>query len=203
MIGIILLPFYILFNLRVNKLITKWLDLFSGITTNNHFKYSLLTIQLLLTLSLYIALFLPQGNMKRILNIVGNYYLGFMIYIGIILLVLFLINFIFRNNINNNICIIEGFILIIFSLFITIYGTINSGIICTTKYEVNVNKKANIKSLNIVMVADLHLGYNKGLKLVKDMVDKINKEKPDIVLIAGDIFDNDYNALDKPDEMVR
>ena len=205
MIGLILLPFYILFNIYLNNKIIKWINLF--ITINNLFKYILLSIQLLLTLSLYIALLLPHGNMKKILNIIGNYYLGIMIYVAITLILLFIINLIFKNSINNsinnNIHIIEGFIAIILVVFITIYGNINSSIIHTTKYEVSINKKSNLKELKIVMVADMHLGYNKGLKLVKDMVSKINKEKPDIVLMAGDTFDNDYDALDRPNLMIK
>lgn len=200
MIGLILLPFYIFFNIFLNKLITKWLVLFVKIN-NTYYKYVLLIIQLLLTLLLYIALILPNSNIKRILSIVGNYYLGLIIYLALILILFFLINIVLKKN--NSIYIIEGFISILLIIFIGIYGTINSEFIHTTKYEISINKKANIKSLNIVMVADLHLGYNKGLKLVKNMVSKINKEKPDIVIIAGDIFDNNYDALDKPNEMVR
>ena len=201
MIGIILLPFYILFNIYLNNRIIKWINLF--INTNNLFKNVLLFIQIFLTLSLYIALLLPHGNMKKILNIIGNYYLGIMIYVVITLILFFIINLVFKKSISNNIHIIEGFIAIIFVIFITIYGNINSSIIHTTKYEVSINKKSNLKELKIVMVADMHLGYNKGLKLVKDMVSKINKEKPDIVLMAGDIFDNDYDALDKPELMIK
>lgn len=201
MIGIILLPFYILFNIYLNNRIIKWINLF--INTNNLFKNVLLFIQIFLTLSLYIALLLPHGYIKKILNIIGNYYLGIMIYVVITLILLFIINLVFKKSINNNIRIIEGFITVIFVIFITIYGNINSSIIHTTKYEVSINKKSNLKELKIVMVADMHLGYNKGLKLVKDMVSKINKEKPDIVLMAGDIFDNDYDALDKPELMIK
>ena len=201
MIGLILLPFYIFFNILVNIIIIKWLGLFIKTNINNIVKYSLLIIQLSLTLSLYIAIILPNGSIKKILSIVGNYYLGLMIYLNIILLLFFLINQLLKKS--NRIHIIEGLITILLITFIGIYGTINSNIIHTTKYEVNINKKSNIKSLKIVMVADLHLGYNKGLKLVKNMVSKINKEKPDIVIIAGDIFDNNYDALDKPNEMIK
>ena len=201
MIGIILLPFYILFNIYLNNKTIKWINLL--ISTNNLFKNVLLFIQIFLTLSLYIELLLPHGYIKKILNIIGNYYLGIMIYVVITLILFFIINLVFKKSINNNIHIIEGFIAIIFVIFITIYGNINSSIIHTTKYEVNINKKSNLKELKIVMVADMHLGYNKGLKLVKDMVSKINKEKPDIVLMAGDIFDNDYDALDKPNLMIK
>lgn len=126
-----------------------------------------------------------------------------MIYTGLILIVLFIFNSIFKDCISNNIIIIEGVISILLLIFIMIYGTINSNILYTTRYKVNINKKCKINQLKIVLIADLHLGYNKGIKLVKKMVKKINDESPDIVLIAGDIFDNDYDAVEKPKEMIK
>lgn len=33
------------------------------------------------------------------------------------------------------------------------------------------------------------------------MVDIINQQNPDIVCIAGDIFDNDYRAVRNPDKI--
>ena len=204
MIGLILLPFYILFNLFVNKLIVKWLNLFIKIESNNLFKYSLLVVQILLSISLYVAFLLPDNYLKRILNIVGNYYLGIMIYLGIIITILILLKFIFRNiNISKKTNIIMGAVVLMFITFITIYGVINSDIIYITRYKVNINKECNIKKLNIVMIADLHIGYNKGYKMVKNMVSIINKENADIVIIAGDIFDNNYDAIDKPKEIIK
>ena len=200
MIGIIVLPFYIIFNLFLNKIIMNWLGLFTKIKN----KYILLSLQMFLTLSLYIAFILPNGLLKRILTIVGNYYLGIMIYTSIILVLLLLLKFIIKKiKVNRITYTIVGFISILLISFITIYGTINSDIIHTTRYEVDINKKCSIENLNIVMIADLHLGYNKGLKMIKNMVKKINKENPDILIIAGDIFDNNYDSLDKPKEMIK
>ena len=47
-------------------------------------------------------------------------------------------------------------------------------------------------------MADFHLGYSVGYKMMEKMEDIINKEDVDLVLIAGDIFDNSYDSLDKP-----
>ena len=203
MLGVIFLPFYILFNIYLNSLIMRLLSLFTKLGSNSYIKYTLLITQLFLSLTLFIAMFIPNGHIKRILNILGNYYLGLMIYTGIVLVLLLILKIVFKGiNISNKCCAVVGIISIILIFFITIYGTINSDIIHTTKYDVNINKKSSIKELNIVMVADLHLGYNKGLSMIMKMVKKINKEKPDIVLIAGDIFDNNYDSLSKPKEMI-
>ena len=56
--------------------------------------------------------------------------------------------------------------------------------------------------MKVVLVADLHLGYNIGVSQITKMVDKINAEDPDLVVIAGDIFDNEYEALEDPDALI-
>jgi predicted MPP superfamily phosphohydrolase len=43
--------------------------------------------------------------------------------------------------------------------------------------------------LKIVAISDLHLGYTIGKKEFEKWVQLINKEEPDLVLIAGDAFD--------------
>ena len=55
--------------------------------------------------------------------------------------------------------------------------------------------------LKIVLVSDLHLGYNIGLRQMEKMVAKINAEKADLVVIAGDIFDNEWEAVQEPARM--
>ncbi|MDO4691808.1 MAG: metallophosphoesterase [Porphyromonadaceae bacterium] len=47
------------------------------------------------------------------------------------------------------------------------------------------------RPLKIVGISDLHLGYTIGRDELAQWVDKINAEQADIILIAGDILDND------------
>ena len=68
-----------------------------------------------------------------------------------------------------------------------------------TPYEVTVDKSAGeLDSLKIVLIADTHFGYNAGTIHAKEIVKKINKQNPDLVCIAGDIFDNEYEAIHEP-----
>jgi predicted MPP superfamily phosphohydrolase len=50
-------------------------------------------------------------------------------------------------------------------------------------------------SLCIVAISDLHLGYGIGRDELTKWIDLINAEKPDMVLIAGDIIDNSIRPL--------
>ncbi len=56
-------------------------------------------------------------------------------------------------------------------------------------------------SMKVVLVADLHMGYSIGTDHIANMVKKINTQDPDVVVIAGDIFDNDYDALEDPEKL--
>ena len=56
--------------------------------------------------------------------------------------------------------------------------------------------------IKVALVADLHLGYNVGNKKMQQMVEQINDMNADLVVIAGDIFDNNYDALDDPDGLI-
>lgn len=62
--------------------------------------------------------------------------------------------------------------------------------------DISVNKNIGERNtLKILAISDLHLGYTIGDSEFKKWVDLINSEKPDIVLIAGDIIDNDVRPL--------
>ena len=43
----------------------------------------------------------------------------------------------------------------------------------------------------------MHMGYSVGEKQIEKMVEAINRQNPDLVCLAGDIFDNDYAAVQK------
>lgn len=51
------------------------------------------------------------------------------------------------------------------------------------------------KAQKIVMISDVHLGYHNRKEEFKRWVQLINNEKPDIVLISGDIIDGNLRPL--------
>lgn len=53
----------------------------------------------------------------------------------------------------------------------------------------------NKSSLRIVALSDMHLGYSIGKSELESWIELINKENPDIVLIAGDILDSSTRPL--------
>lgn len=64
------------------------------------------------------------------------------------------------------------------------------------EYTLQVNKKANgLDSLRVVMVADVHTGYLIDKGILSMYVDRIMEQKPDIILLVGDIIDYDLPPL--------
>lgn len=66
------------------------------------------------------------------------------------------------------------------------------------RVELPITTEKNIgdrNSLRIVAISDMHLGYGIREKELDGWVDMINKENPDIVLIAGDIIDSSVRPL--------
>lgn len=81
-----------------------------------------------------------------------------------------------------------------------LYGIFNARNIKVNEYSVTVNKSCGSdKHLKAVLVADLHMGYAIGVDHITNMVEKINQQDADIVIIAGDIFDNSYDGMDDPE----
>ena len=51
------------------------------------------------------------------------------------------------------------------------------------------------RPFRVVAISDVHLGYGTGKRMLARYVDRINAERPDLVLIGGDLIDNDATPL--------
>lgn len=66
------------------------------------------------------------------------------------------------------------------------------------RYEqVKTNKFTDDSKLRIAMFSDMHLGRELGRGFVMDVVNLINQEKPDVVIIAGDMLDEKISYVEK------
>ncbi|KIL45577.1 metallophosphoesterase [Jeotgalibacillus soli] len=82
-----------------------------------------------------------------------------------------------------------------FFFFILVYGSINAWNPIVRTYDITVEKSAEVKELQILMVSDLHLGPIVGEKHIQRMVEIADDVKPDIILIAGDIIDDNVDPF--------
>ena len=61
--------------------------------------------------------------------------------------------------------------------------------------EVTIRSAKVTKPVKLVLMSDLHLGYHNRRKEFARWVDLINNERPDMVLVAGDIIDGSIRPL--------
>ncbi len=64
-----------------------------------------------------------------------------------------------------------------------------------TSTHITLHKKSDLESIKIAFVADLHLTTTSNKNLFMDMVEKINNQKPDIILFGGDILQNSHTKV--------
>lgn len=210
MIALFLAPLYILVNLYLFRWLIRWLRAISPLFKKRWPLAATALLYVLLASAMLTGFLLPQCPLARLLKLVGNYWLGVLLYTLLTLACAELLRWILRRSKHINqdrlrsprTLARSGCLCLSIILLTSIWGIVNARIIRTTEYAVTIHKSVEkLDSLRVVLVADLHLGYNIGCSQMTQMVEKINAQEPDIVLIAGDIFDNEYDALDNPPQL--
>lgn len=214
MIAIYLAPFYLLVCIYILLRTLNWIRVLHVVFQNVWVCRGIGLIYLFVVFSILIAFMAPASGFRRFMKLLSNYWLGVLVYTimtvgiadGLRLLLKYPLknlNFPGRALLFGNVgTAVVGAVCAVIITTVSIYGMINAGNIQTTEYDISIDKKAgNLDSLNVVLIADLHLGYNIGCRHMEKMVEKINAQTPDLVVIAGDIFDNEYEALENPDRL--
>jgi hypothetical protein len=136
---------------------------------------------------------------------IGSFWLSAMLYFVLALLcidVLRLINHfvtIFPPVITANIIQAKQYLaysVTLVVLIVIIAGSFNARSPKIKTLNLTIPKKAqSVKSMNIVVVSDIHLGTIIGKQRFDKIVGQINSLNPDLVLLPGDIVDEDVAAI--------
>ena len=81
---------------------------------------------------------------------------------------------------------------------LVLYGRYNAGRIRHAHYEIQTKTAAFPDGIKIALISDLHLGAAYSEKKLARIVQGINEVRPDIVCIAGDIFNDDVDLIRDP-----
>ncbi len=137
-----------------------------------------------------------------ILNIVGGFWLAFMLYGFLFFLlsdiILLIIRFpgVIRGD---NIFLFRKWSFIVVasvSSLLIIGGFINAIIPVTREYNITINKSAGqVKTLRIAAVSDIHLGSIIRKRSLKKLSGMIKDMKPDLILLLGDIVDGEIGPV--------
>lgn len=209
MIAIYLSPIYLLLNLYILRWAYLWMDTCHSILRTLGFRLIFAVIYVLLSTSLLTGFLIKKPkSLHRILKITGNYFLGIFLYTLVIILLAdfgrILLKYVFHASwIHSRTAFtVAGAICALLILLLSACGIFHAKYIKTTSYDVTINKTIPERtSMKVVLLADTHFGYNAGVLHARELVRKINKQKPDLVCIAGDIFDNEYDAIRNPEKL--
>lgn len=209
MIAIYLSPIYLLLNLYILRWAYLWMGTCHSILRTLGFRLIFAVIYVLLSTSLLTGFLIKNPkSLHRMLKITGNYFLGIFLYTLVIILLAdfgrILLKYVFHASwIHSRTAFtVAGAICALLILLLSACGIFHAKYIKTTSYDVIINKTISERtSMKIVLLADTHFGYNAGVLHARELVRKINKQKPDLVCIAGDIFDNEYDAIRNPEKL--
>ena len=209
MLAIYLAPLYVLINLYLLRWMYLWMGSCHSILRILAFRIVFAVAYTLVSTSLLSGFLIKKPAwLHRILKIIGNYFLGIFLYVLMIILVADIGRLLFKYVFHFSwiwsplAFTLAGAVCSILIITISIFGIFHAKKIKVSSYNVTVDKTVpDTDSLKIVLLADTHFGYNAGAIHAQEIVNKINQQNPDLVCIAGDIFDNEFDAIREPEEI--
>lgn len=164
-------------------------------------KYIFWSLFLFLSMSFFISLMIKnigRGSFYNITSYLGNYYIGILGYLIIIIPISQLVLVLIKKYLNYEVDLLPylTILVLVFMAIILVKGTWNGNNYIVNNFDIQIDKDLE-NEVNAVLVSDIHIGDIIDNKRISKMVEGINELKPDIVLIAGDLIDSDLtNYLD-------
>lgn len=208
MLAIILAPFYILINIYIVRWMILWMGACTHLFQTFAFRVCFTGVYVFLASSLLTCFLIrkPVG-LHRFLKNTANYFQGTFLYILMVIVTTDLGRLILTHTIHpawiysRKAFVITGAVCTLLIISVSAYGILNQWRLKIKTFDVKVDKQVKEKdSLKIVLLADLHFGYSIGRRHAELLVKEINAQSPDLVCIAGDVFDNEYEGLKNPEK---
>jgi len=182
---------------------------YNSIQAFQNFRIWYLIIFLMLASTFILGKILEASHtsvISDILNIIGGFWMAFMLYGFIFLFLSDIISLMLRivGVINSgNIMVFRkwSYLLTLFISFILIAGGFINAMIPTTKtYNIKINKPASgLNDLRIAAVSDIHLGSIIRKRSIRKLSEMLRTQEPDIVLLLGDIVDGEIGPVLRDD----
>jgi hypothetical protein len=197
----VVLSIYTLINLYI--FIRGW----EVVPENTSVRLGYVVLFLILFLSFIAGRFLERAALSRFSSAlvwIGSFWLGAMVYFCFILLVIdimWLMNsivpllplFLIASGEAKE---VTPMIVIGFVILVVIAGYINALKPRVKTLDLTIPKNVNpTKALNIVVASDIHLGTLICKSRLERIVEKINSLNPDLVLLPGDVVDEDLGPV--------
>ena len=207
--AIFLSPVYIVINAYVVWWLLQYMAACNHLFQSMFIRIIIVLLYSLLATTLLSSFLIRKNPWHRILKVISNYWLGTFAYILMTIACFDIVRRVGKKNrwlpqtwfgTRESFLLIGG-IAIFIIILLSIVGIVHAQTLVVDRREIVIEKACKKKELTIALVADWHLGYSVGEEKMKQMVDAINKEEVDLVCVAGDQFDNDFNAIENPDNV--
>lgn len=174
------------YNPRISERTAAYI-LFSGLSLflsslffqNWIYRYRLLTMPVRYISAFYIGMVIYS----LLLFLAGDSF----VFLGSLFKIPRKINFIFSR------IYARGSLVPVAAALITVYAFYNAVNFKVTNYEISINKRSSVGSVEAVMISDLHVGTSIGTKELYKIKSMIEELSPQIVFICGDLFDHASN----------
>ncbi|MCI8360672.1 MAG: metallophosphoesterase [Clostridiales bacterium] len=209
MTAIFLAPVYLGLHVYLFLRLFHWLGAFHRRMASRCFRWIAGAAYAALALSPLAGFLISAGPWHHLFQLVSGFWLGVLLHIlmivGLFDIICLLIRRIARRGglvfDRRRFCRRAGSLAAACILLISAYGFLHARRIQVHTADLTVTKSCAVRSLKVALIADLHLGYNVGAPMMEQLVEKLNREKVDLVCLAGDIFDNEYESLRQPEKI--
>lgn len=206
MIAIFLAPVYILLNLYLARWVLRWTGACHHLCGTKAFRAAFIVLYVLVA-SAPLTGFLVGSPypLRQFLLQVGNYWLGWVLYLVLAVLAVELALAVIRRARGKDfeqmqqVRRVQGGVALLLVCMVSFYGMAHAKRLYVTDYDVTLQGAG--EDMTVALLADLHLGYSTDPAYIEQAVEKINNMQPDLVVVAGDIFDNEYEAVPEPERI--
>lgn len=135
-----------------------------------------------------------------ILNIIGGFWLGFLLYSFLFLFISDIAGLLLRISAGSHLIIDykkwSFIVTVVLSVILITGGFINAITPRIKKYDIEIDKKAGkTDDFRIAAVSDIHLGSIIRKRSMRVLSDMLNEVRPDVIFLLGDIVDGDLGPV--------
>lgn len=136
------------------------------------------------------------GTGSSLFSIIGNYWMAIFALLLLLLPVTHLIMLLLKLTAldRNKIRITATSTVLVLVVGIMMYGSYLAYTPKVNEYNITIDK-AGVEDMKIVMFSDTHFGHLSGVKHAERLVEEVNAIKPDLILVPGDLIDDDLDVV--------
>jgi uncharacterized protein len=178
--------FFVIITLIVFLAISLYVGYNGWVWLNSKFMFKYKKSYIAVIFLLSVSFILGRLLDSKILDTVGGYWMVVIGYSLIVLPIANILYFLFKKKGKFQI----GLGVLAFFIVVFCYGSYNAWNTTIRNYEIAIEKHSEMKDLKVLLATDIHVGEDIGTHNLLKLVDIVKEQKPDIVLLAGDILND-------------